>query len=109
MKCGVRRLRTGADRLTALELDNGETVTADWVLSSAGADETRLLWEDNPAAAGGTPFPPASDDRLGFVETIQMLDRQPHEFGWMRRSCSSTLRPLRVCQSDAARRPCAAG
>jgi len=82
MKCGVRRLRTGADRVTALELDNGETVTADWVLSSAGADETRLLWEDNPAAAGGTPFPPASDDRLGFVETIQMLDRQPHEFGW---------------------------
>ena len=80
MKCGVRRLRTGAGRVTALELDNGETVTADWVLSSAGADETRLLCEENPAAA--TAATPPDLDRLGFVETIQVLDRQPSDFGW---------------------------
>jgi len=80
MKCGVRRLRTGAGRVTALELDNGETVTADWVLSSAGADETRLLCEENPVAA--TAATPPNRDRLGFVETIQVLDRQPSDFGW---------------------------
>ena len=80
MKCGVRRLRTGAGRVTALELDNGETVTADWVLSSAGADETRLLCEENPVAA--TAAMPPDRDRLGFVETIQVLDRQPSDFGW---------------------------
>ena len=80
MKCGVRRLRTGAGRVTALELENGETVTADWVLSSAGADETRLLCEENPVAA--TAATPPDLDRLGFVETIQVLDRQPSDFGW---------------------------
>jgi len=80
MKCGVRRLLTGAGRVTALELDNGETVTADWVLSSAGADETRLLCEADPAAA--TAATPPNRDRLGFVETIRVLDRQPREWGW---------------------------
>jgi phytoene dehydrogenase-like protein len=81
MKCGVRRLRTGTGRVTALELDNGEVATADWVLSSAGADETRLLCGED--AAGTTTPPPSRDDgRLGFVETINVLDRQPREFGW---------------------------
>lgn len=83
MKCGVRRLHTGAGRVTALELDNGETVTADWVLSSAGADETRRLWEAEPAAAAAGPRASAPDQRLGFVETIQVLDRPPHDFGWV--------------------------
>ena len=82
MKCGVRRLHNGGGRVTALELDNGETVTADWVLSSAGADETRWLCEEHAPARPGVAFPPAPDDRLGFVETIQVLDRQPHDFGW---------------------------
>ncbi len=80
MKCGVRRLRTGGDRVTALELDNGETVTADWVLSSAGADETRLLCAESPVATATADAP--DRDRLGFVETIQVLDRQPRDFGW---------------------------
>ncbi|MFT3828706.1 MAG: NAD(P)/FAD-dependent oxidoreductase [Opitutaceae bacterium] len=85
MKCGVRRLRTGAGRVTALELDDGETVTADWVLSSAGADETRLLCgdENTTASPGAAPTAVFADDgRLGFVETISVLNRQPQDFGW---------------------------
>lgn len=84
MKCGVRRLRTSAGRVTTLELDNGETVTADWVLSSAGADETRLLCADETtASAGAAPAAAFADDgRLGFVETISVLNRQPQDFGW---------------------------
>ncbi len=82
MKCGVRRLRTAGGRVTALELDNGETVTADWVLSSAGADETRQLCADQ-AGAGPVAAPAPSDDgRLGFVETISVLRTQPQDFGW---------------------------
>ncbi len=80
MKCGVRRLRTGGGRVTALELDNGETVTADWVLSSAGADETRLLCEENPAAAAAAT--PGARERRGFVEALQVLNRRPGDFGW---------------------------
>lgn len=80
MKCGVRRLRTGAGRVTALELDHGETVTADWVLSSAGADETGLLCAEDPLAAAVAR--PVDRERLGFVETIQVLDRPPRDLGW---------------------------
>lgn len=79
MRCGVRRLRTGGDRVTALELDNGEVVTADWVLSSAGAEETRRLC-DEPAPAGEVAAAPP--ERLGFAETIQVLNRPPGDFGW---------------------------
>ncbi|MBK8478569.1 MAG: NAD(P)/FAD-dependent oxidoreductase [Opitutaceae bacterium] len=92
MKCGVRRLRTGTGRVTALELDNGETVTADWVLSSAGAAETLGLCAE-PVAAPASAVVPTEDaagggaarstcDRLAFVETIQVIDRQPRDLGW---------------------------
>jgi phytoene dehydrogenase-like protein len=114
MKCGVRRLHTRTGRVTALELDNGETVTADWVLSSAGASETLGLCaapagagegagREPAGAAGGqggaaprfshaasdsaAPVSPSfgdamSAERLAFVETIQVIDRQPGDLGW---------------------------
>ena len=79
MKCGVRRLHTGTGRVTALELDNGETVTADWVLSSAGAAETIGLCAE-PVAGGDSAATIAG--RLAFVETIQVIDCQPRDLGW---------------------------
>lgn len=82
MKCGVRRIVARDGRAVGLELDNGETVTADEVISSVGAPETeRLIELGRPADAsgeeGGLPV-----GRLSFVETISVLDRQPAEFGW---------------------------
>jgi phytoene dehydrogenase-like protein len=83
MKCGVRRLVTGAGHVAALELDNGETVTADWVLSSAGAVETLRLCEAPARNSTSEDARPAdADRRLAFAETIQVLDRQPRDFGW---------------------------
>lgn len=92
MKCGVRRLHTGHGRVAALELDNGETVTADWVLSSAGSAETLGLCTAPAAEPVATAAPPvggagrggaeATTDRLAFVETIQVIDRQPRDLGW---------------------------
>lgn len=95
MKCGVRRLHTGPGRVTALELDTGEIVTADWVLSSAGAAETLQLCAGPGAGASagaagqGASIPLPGDislaeaaQRLAFVETIQVIDRQPRELGW---------------------------
>ncbi len=80
MKCGVRRIVTAAGRASGLELDNGEIVTADWVLSSAGAAETLALCEAAPPVAHQVRTSCA--DRLGFVETIQVIDRPPADFGW---------------------------
>jgi len=83
MKCGVRTIVVRAGRAAALVLDSGEEITADHVLSSAGAPETFALCAD-----GGTPDAPAHArpdhpaGRLSFIETITVLDRQPAALGW---------------------------
>jgi phytoene dehydrogenase-like protein len=71
MKCGVRSLLVRDGRAAALVLDSGEEVTATHVLSSIGSAETEALL--------GAETPPAP--RIGFVETISVLDRQPAELG----------------------------
>jgi hypothetical protein len=77
MKCGVRRLVVEAGQVRAVELDDGSVIGADHVLSSAGLPETmRLCGEPQ----GDGEAPPIG--RLSFVETINILDRQPREFGW---------------------------
>jgi len=77
MKCGVRNLLVEGNRVTGIVLDNGATVTADRVLSSAGDLETRRLWQNQPI---DDDHPDAG--RLSFVETISVLDSEPAELGW---------------------------
>ncbi len=76
MRCGVKRLVTGRNRICAIELEHGETITADTVLSSAGYNETMRLCEDDDYVA-----PDNEQGRLTFVETIAVLDRLPHTLG----------------------------
>jgi phytoene dehydrogenase-like protein len=76
MKCGVKRIIARDGRVAALVLDSGEEVTADHVLSSAGAPETEVL----VGGEGARPEIPVG--RISFVETIRVLNRQPAEFGW---------------------------
>ncbi len=88
MKCGVRRLLTRGDRVTVLQLDSGEEITADHVLSSIGLAETRALvaQEEVPVRETAAPASPTTEDegRLSFVETISILDREPAQIGWDR-------------------------
>jgi phytoene dehydrogenase-like protein len=77
MKQGVRRLRVREGRVAAVELDSGATLTADLVFSSAGAVETLRLCDDQPGSVAEQEI-----GRLSFVETIQVLNRQPQDFGW---------------------------
>ena len=81
MKCGVRRIVARDGRAAALLLDSGEEITADHVLSSIGAVETRRLFAEAPAGEGG---PDGAVGRLSFVETITVLDRPPAALGWDR-------------------------
>lgn len=76
MKCGVRRITSDGTHARALELDSGETVTADVILSSIGAPETGRL------IAPADPAPELPVGRLSFVETITVLDCQPAALGW---------------------------
>ena len=77
MKCGVRTIRTEANRATAIELENGAVLTADQIISTAGAVETARLCDDQPADANSDNI-----GQLSFTETITVLDKQPAEFGW---------------------------
>lgn len=79
MKCGVRRIVAAEGRAQALELDSGETITADQVISSIGAPETERLIAGPGSAGAPTVTAPGG---LSFVETITILDRQPAAFGW---------------------------
>jgi phytoene dehydrogenase-like protein len=77
MKCGIRRIHTKDGKATALELDSGATITADKIISTAGAVETARLCTDQPEDAAAENI-----GQLSFTETITVLDRQPAEFGW---------------------------
>jgi phytoene dehydrogenase-like protein len=69
MNCGVARLVERGGRVAAVMLDDGSEITADHVISSIGADETRALLR---AAPYGTGAPAVEGERrLSFVETIR--------------------------------------
>lgn len=75
MKCGVQRIVEHVGRAAALILDSGEEVSADVVISSIGSVETDKLI---------SPGAETTDEigRLSFVETVNVLDRQPADVGW---------------------------
>ncbi len=76
MKCGVRRILADGDRVSAIELEDGSTLTADSVLSTAGVVETLRMCSDQPANVAEEKI-----GRLSFVETISVLDEAPADFG----------------------------
>jgi phytoene dehydrogenase-like protein len=93
MKCGVRQIVNEAGRAARLVLDDGTEITAEHVISSIGATETDALINAPTAAPGvGSQGGAASSSRgdldtsdaprLSFVETINVLNCQPAEFGW---------------------------
>lgn len=77
MKCGIRKIHASGGKVASLELDSGEVLTADKIISTAGAVETARLCDDQPPDAGADNV-----GQLSFTETITVLDRQPAEFGW---------------------------
>ena len=80
MKCGVQRILRSADRATGVELDSGQVITADQIISSIGAPETeRILRAPDTSAEVPTDSPVGA---LSFVETITILKPQPRALGW---------------------------
>jgi len=94
----VSRIITDGQRATGVELDNGETLTADSVLSSAGLVETGRLCGSagfQPASGadilsaptvdrmstGSAGQRPALPGKLSFTETISVLDKPARELG----------------------------
>lgn len=77
MKHGVKKIHTKSSKVSALELDNGTTLTADKIISTAGAVETARLCDDQSQNAESHNI-----GQLSFTETITVLDKQPADFGW---------------------------
>jgi len=74
MRCGVKKMSVASGRVQELELDDGTTIRAGTVLSSAGLVETNRLCgiEEEREPVG----------RLSFVETISIYRQNPSHFGW---------------------------
>jgi len=77
MKCGIQKINTEGSRASSITLDDGDTITADKIISTAGAVETsRLCSDQNPEAEAD------NIGQLSFTETITVFDQQPADFGW---------------------------
>lgn len=77
MKCGIKKINTEGSRARSITLDSGETITADKIISTAGAVETARLCADQSEDAETENI-----GQLSFTETITVLDQQPADFGW---------------------------
>ena len=73
MKTGVKRILMDGARATGVELDSGETLTAETVLSSAGLVETGRMCGQEPGAQ--------ATGKLSFTETINVLDKPARDLG----------------------------
>lgn len=77
MKCGIHKIHTRGNKASAIVLDNGDTITANKIISTAGAVETARLCDDQPKDAAAENI-----GQLSFTETITVFDKQPTDFGW---------------------------
>ncbi len=82
MRCGVRRIHQDGRRAQAVELENGETIHARHVVSTAGWPETLLLCgrgEEEKEIVEST-------GSLSFAESISVFEQQPADLG-----CEETI------------------
>ena len=76
MKCGVKALHVAGGHVQSVELDSGETLTAETIFSSAGYVETmRLCTDCEPEKL--TPLA----GRMSFIEVIHVLDKPMQALG----------------------------
>jgi phytoene dehydrogenase-like protein len=79
---GVKRIRVHRGAVVGVELDDGEEIDSDHVLSCAGGPETmRLCGEGAPPGESLDSRSPAAVGRLSFLESISVLEGRPAEIG----------------------------
>jgi len=77
MRCAVTSLKCTNGRVESVLLENGEVLTADRILSSAGYVETTKLLTDYDSSKFN-----CHAGRLSFVEFILVLNKEPAEMGY---------------------------
>ena len=77
MKCGVKSLKCANSRVASILLENGDVLTAERILSSAGYVETMKLLTDHNSSNLN-----CRAGQLSFVESILVLNKEPAEMGY---------------------------
>ncbi|MCD6391283.1 MAG: NAD(P)/FAD-dependent oxidoreductase [Dehalococcoidia bacterium] len=77
MKCAVTGLKCANGKVVSILLENGETLTADRILSSAGYVETMKLLANHDSSKLNYQV-----GQLSFVEFILILNKEPAEMGY---------------------------
>jgi phytoene dehydrogenase-like protein len=77
VRCAVTSIRCANGRVESVLLENGEVLTADRILSSAGCAETMKLLADNESSKLNCNM-----GQLSFVEFILVLNKEPAEMGY---------------------------
>jgi len=77
LRCGVKSLRCANGRVESIVLDNGQVLTADRILSSAGYVETMRLLTDHDLSELD-----CQEGQLSFIEFILVLNKEPARMGY---------------------------
>ena len=77
LRCGVQRILVTKGKVESIELENGEVLTADSIISSAGYLETMQLCSDYDSSEIN-----CSPGQLSFMESILVLDKEPATMGY---------------------------
>lgn len=78
LRAGVQEIRSKNGHVNSLKLEDGTEIYGKRFLSSAGWRETMNLCEESQKTEAEGGVPPG---KLGFVETISVLDRVPKRLG----------------------------
>lgn len=76
MRCGVAKILSENNSAKHLILEDGSTISADKIISTAGISETLKLCQPIPDNAE------SNIGNLGFTETISLFEDQPSDLGW---------------------------
>jgi phytoene dehydrogenase-like protein len=77
LKCGVKSIQIANSKVESILLENGEILTADRILSSAGYVETMRLLSDYDAASFKHDV-----GKISCMESIMVLDKEPAKMGY---------------------------
>ena len=77
MNAPVKRLHALNDKIEEIELESGESITADKVISTCGGIETELLLSDFKNEKSNTEL-----GEFSIIESISVIQETPKKYGW---------------------------
>ena len=77
MNTGVKKLHSRNDKIEEIELESGESIKADQIISTCGGIETELLLADFNGKKSNTKL-----GEFSVIESISVMQGTPKEYGW---------------------------